>query len=60
MFIVELEEEVWIAPWEGDPGRTLVKENAKRFKSKGAATKAMDKACAIRFRDFKNAQVILA
>ncbi|HJX82308.1 MAG TPA: hypothetical protein VJ248_09770 [Candidatus Udaeobacter sp.] len=30
-FIVELEPGVWLAPWNGDPGRTTVKENAKRF-----------------------------
>jgi len=33
MFIVELEEKCWIAPWEGDPGRTIVKENAKQFET---------------------------
>ena len=29
----------WIADWEGDPGRTLVKENAKTFKLKTDAEK---------------------
>ena len=29
----------WIANWEGDPGRTLIKENAKIFKSKINAEK---------------------
>ena len=30
-YIVLLEPGVWIAPWVGDPGRTLVKDNAERF-----------------------------
>lgn len=30
-YIVELEPGVWLAPWDGDPGRTTVKENAKVF-----------------------------
>ena len=29
----------WIANWEGDPGRTLIKENAKKFRSKSKAEK---------------------
>ena len=31
--IIELQPQCWIAPWEGDPGRTLKKENAKVFDS---------------------------
>jgi len=33
MWIVEIDEGVWLAPWQGDPGRTLVKESAKRYKT---------------------------
>jgi len=33
MWIVELEPGVWLAPWEGDPGRTLVMKNARKFSS---------------------------
>ena len=33
----------WIADWEGDPGRTRVKENAKTFKSKSDAEKLCEK-----------------
>lgn len=29
----------WISDWDGDPGRTLVKENAKTFKHKSDAEK---------------------
>jgi len=31
MYVVELEKGVWIAPWQGDPGRTLKIENAKKY-----------------------------
>ena len=26
----------WVADWEGDPGRTRIKENAKKFSKKEA------------------------
>ena len=42
MFIVELESKCWIASWDGDPGRTIVKENAKKFKTKGQAKLALE------------------
>lgn len=51
MFIVELETGVWLAPWDGDPGRTQVKEYAKTFKSESAAHKAVEEAR--RYRRFK-------
>jgi len=34
---VQANHDCWIADWDGDPGRTLVKENAKTFKSKSEA-----------------------
>lgn len=59
MYIVEFEEGCWAAPWSGDPGRTLVKDNAKRFKTLSAAIKCLDKARAIPFRNgFRNAKII--
>lgn len=30
-WIIELEKGVWVAPWKGDPGRTLNKEMARKF-----------------------------
>ena len=36
---VQANHDCWIADWDGDPGRTLVKENAKTFKSKSDAEK---------------------
>ena len=40
MFILKFSnQDCWIAPWEGDPGRTLVRENAKEFKTETQALK---------------------
>ena len=55
-FIVELEPGVWTAEWSGDPGRTLVRNNAKRFKSKRSARTAINSAR--RYRVFENAKVV--
>lgn len=53
--IVELEKGVWLADGEGDPPRTLVKENAKEF-DMDEALKAL--AEARKFRPFKKAEII--
>ena len=43
-YIVELAgKEWWLSTWNGDPGRTLVRENAKRFKTKTEATRALER-----------------
>lgn len=47
MFIVEFENgnnPWWLAEWDGDHGRTVVKHNAKKFKTEKLATMAMNKA----------------
>jgi len=52
IYIVELEQNTWIAPWEGDPGRTSVIENSKVFPTKRTAEaglKAARKYCQFRF-----------
>jgi len=41
MFIIELEKGVWRATWSGDPGRTLVKENAKKYTTERGAKMAL-------------------
>lgn len=51
-YIVELEDGVFLAPWDGDPGRTTVKENAKRFNTMLGAKRAITKAKSS--RDFTN------
>ena len=54
-WIVQLEHEVWLAPWYGDPGRTEAIENAKRFSSRKAAEKALEQAR--EYRAFREAFV---
>lgn len=49
-YIVELEKGVWIASWDGDPGRTVVKQHAKIFENIDAARIALDGAK--EYRDF--------
>lgn len=43
-WIVELQPGCWLAPWDGDPGRTLVKDSAEIFPTKKAAEDALDRA----------------
>ena len=52
-YIVELENGVWLADWPGDPGRTLVRENAKQYTTEHGAAIAL--GMARKFRPFKNA-----
>ena len=54
-YIVELEPGVWLAPWDGDPGRTLKRKNAQEFGKKGAVV-ALDNAR--KHRSFNNAKVV--
>ena len=43
-WIVELEPGVWIAPWPGDPGRTLLRGNAKQFRRESDARRSLAQA----------------
>lgn len=53
-FVAEISEGCWLAPWEGDPGRTVVIANAKRYKTWLAAEVALKKARgAYRWRKIK-------
>lgn len=54
-WVVEIQDGVWIADWDGDPGRTLKEENAKRFFLKSDAEKALTEAR--KYRPFKNAKI---
>lgn len=56
MYIVELESGVYLAGWDGDPGRTLVRENALLFKSWRAAKVGVRRA--LRYRKFKDIAVV--
>jgi len=40
-WVVEIDKGVWLAPWDGDPGRTLVLGSAKLFDSQEEASKAV-------------------
>lgn len=55
MFIVELEQGVWLTDGEGDPPRTLREENATRYDSMIEAARALTDART--FRPFKNATI---
>ena len=54
MFLLKFSnQDCWIAPWEGDPGRTLKRENAKEFKTESQARKYANKVIkANSFRKF--------
>lgn len=54
-WVVELEPGVWLAPWDGDPGRTPDREAAKRFLRRSVAEEALKEAR--KHRDFKNAEI---
>ena len=54
-YVVELEKGVFIAPWDGDPGRTLNFKNAKKFKNRKHAEIALTKART--YRPFLNAKI---
>ena len=56
MKIVELEKGVYLAPWQGDPGRTLVLGSAKVFANNASAKKALENARGL-LRKFPNAVI---
>lgn len=59
MYVVELQENCWLADVTGDPGRTVLIENAQRFKHKSKAEKALQKAKIDNpFRKFTTAEVV--
>ena len=53
---VLLEKGVWVANWEGDPGRTIVEENAQEFNTMRKALNALKRAR--RYRPFINAEIV--
>ena len=55
-YIVEIEPKVYLAPWAGDPGRTLSKPNARRFKTVRSATFGLYEAR--RYGDFPKAVIL--
>jgi len=56
MFIVKLEKGVWLAPCKGDPGRTIVKYHAKRYKTRKGAMIAAAKS--LKYREFNKPEIV--
>jgi len=60
-YMVELETGVYLTDGEGDPPRTLIRDNAALYGDKGTALAALDRARKVApFRKFKNAQILPA
>jgi len=55
-WIIELEDGVWLAPGKGDPARTIVRDNARRFNTRARATLALRDART--YRPFAKAEVV--
>ena len=55
-WVVRFDEGCWLAPWSGDPGRTLVRTSAKRYKSAECGRRALGQAR--RHRRLHNAVVV--
>jgi hypothetical protein len=56
MFTVELEKGVYLADGDGDPARTLVEENAKRFPTMLDAARVLTEAR--KYRPFEKACIV--
>ncbi len=54
-YIVELQRGCWLAPWRGDPGRTLVRVNARKYKTIKGANIALGRSKI--YRDFPNSKI---
>lgn len=55
-YIVEIQPGCWLAPWKGDPGRTLVLESARVFTTRRGAAIAL--GLAKRHRTLLDAQLV--
>lgn len=55
-YLVRLEAGVWVAPWQGDPGRTLKIENAARYNTRKEAEQELTYARI--FRPFEDAEIL--
>ena len=57
-YVIKLQEDVFIADWDGDPGRTPLIGNAKIFKSQESAQEFLRKTKEkYPFRIFNNAEI---
>ena len=55
-YIIELEKDVWLAEWKGDPGRTLKIENAQKYTDLKEAQSDLIQART--YRPFKKAKIL--
>lgn len=58
MYIVKLEDGVWLAEGEGDPCRTVSEENAKKFEKFSNAKRGLSNAR--HYKPFANARIFVA
>lgn len=56
-YLVELEPGVWLAPWSGDPGRTLIRDAAIAAGNRAEAARWLARART--FRPFLDAVIVL-
>jgi hypothetical protein len=56
MYIVKLEEGVYLAAWKGDPGRTCRRKEAMEFYSKNKAENKLKQAR--EYKPFKKAEIL--
>lgn len=56
-YLVQLQDDCWIAPWSGDPGRTLSIDHARVFDTPQEAANSL--RYAKRFRDFAESKIIV-
>ena len=56
-YLVQLEDDCWVAYWPGDPGRTMSIDLAKAFETPQAAAGSL--RYAKRFRKFENAKIVV-
>lgn len=54
-FVVEISKDCWLAAVDGDPGRTLVREHARRYRTRHGARTAL--GMARRWRPLPNAKI---
>ena len=58
-WIVELWDGCWLSTWSGDPGRTLVKDSAKQYKTEFGANCALGRAKRLfPNRDYSNSRIL--
>lgn len=55
-FVVELQKMVWLAPWDGNPGRTCELAGAMRLSTKKKAERELERAR--KYHPFERARIV--